>query len=237
MVLRPSIPERLLSAFGAICCVALLGYLLIAGMAVAPGSHVDRPLTLLAFRPPVPKRPPHPRVPPKLKRSPEKGQPPKGGGAPPPPLLVVPAPIFPPTPVPQGRPGPVASAGTSAGFGTGAGNGGEGDGNGNGGGGDTPPRQIKGRLKYSDLPPELRGQETASNVSVRYAVDVDGKVRQCSVTASSGSEALDRRTCDLIEQRFRFEPSRDRDGRPVRSIIEENHRWEVEQDGNLSAGP
>ena len=44
----------------------------------------------------------------------------------------------------------------------------------------------------------------------------------------SGSAALDDTTCDLIIARFRFEPARDADGRPVESMIEENHRWIVE---------
>jgi protein TonB len=39
---------------------------------------------------------------------------------------------------------------------------------------------------------------------------------------------LDETTCRLIEERFRFEPSRDRSGRPVRSRIVENHEWDVE---------
>lgn len=234
MVLRLGIRERLLSAFGTICCIALLGYLLIAGMALAPDSHTDRPLTLLVFRPPLRKQSPPPPVRPKRKRSLEKGRPPKGSDAPP--LhLVVPVPFLPPTP--EGRQGPVPSTGTSTGSGTGSGSDGEGNGNGNGGGDDIPPRQIKGRLKYSDLPPELRGNVARIGVSVRYAVDVDGRVRQCSISDSSGNEALDRRTCDLIKQRFRFEPSRDRDGRPVCSIIEETHQWEIGRGGASTTGP
>ena len=48
------------------------------------------------------------------------------------------------------------------------------------------------------------------------------------VYAEMSGEELDQRTCALIEERFRFAPSRDGDGRPVRSIIEESHTWEAE---------
>ena len=71
-------------------------------------------------------------------------------------------------------------------------------------------------------------------MSVRYRVGTDGRASDCVATRSSGSRALDDLTCRLIEQRFRFAPSRDRTGRAVRSIIVEDHSWmvsdEVEND-------
>ncbi len=121
------------------------------------------------------------------------------------------------------RPGPGEGAG---GQGNGAGGGGYGDGD-----GDVPPRLIKGRLKFSDLPPDLRDGGIAGTVSVRYDVDISGRVGDCIITASSGSAELDKLTCQLIQRRFRFDPSRDPEGQPVRSTIEENHRWEIDRRG------
>lgn len=125
---------------------------------------------------------------------------------------------------------PVPGPGTGAGGqGNGTGSGGAGNGPGGGGEGDgSPPRQIRGEIRDRDYP---RGAGTAGvggTVSVVYTVEVDGRATNCRITRSSGSEELDDTTCRLIEERFRFEPSRDREGRPVRSRIVQDHEWSVE---------
>ena len=55
-----------------------------------------------------------------------------------------------------------------------------------------------------------------------------GRATHCAITHSSGSEELDDTTCRLIEQRFRFEPSRDRSGQPVVSRMVQDHEWSAE---------
>ena len=49
------------------------------------------------------------------------------------------------------------------------------------------------------------------------------------IVSYSGNAALDETTCRLIEQRYRYDPSRDADGRPVRSIIVVNQDWVLER--------
>lgn len=138
-----------------------------------------------------------------------------------------PAPPAPPTPiVPLAIPA-LAAIGTS---GTGSGGAGNGNGGGGGEGGagvgeGTPPERIGGRISDGDYPRELSDAGISGTVGVRYRVGIDGRARECLVTRSSGSAALDAHTCTLIERRFRFRPSRDADGRPVPSIIVENHSW------------
>ncbi len=122
------------------------------------------------------------------------------------------------------------------GTGTGSGNGGDGLGGGGGGGGggdgagsaETPPRRLRGRLRLDDLPAELEEAGVGGVVQVRYAVETDGRVTGCVATASSGSALLDRTTCRLIEQRYRYRPSLDAAGRPVRSFVEHAEEWVVE---------
>lgn len=142
--------------------------------------------------------------------------------APPAPPLTAPPPIV---PLPLAAPiavGPSGSGTAGAGEGTGGGGGGTGgDGTGDG----TPPVRIAGRIRDRDYPASLSQAGISGTVSVRYEVGTDGRVSDCTVTSSSGSAALDAHTCDLIERRFRFRPSRDADGRPVPSIIVENHSW------------
>lgn len=116
-------------------------------------------------------------------------------------------------------PGPGTGAG-GIGNGTGSGRGGNGDGDGD----YTEPRQIKGRLGYGDVRQDQDGPETLT-VGVRFAVEVDGRVDQCVVTDTSGDRGVDGRTCALIEQRFRFKPSYDPRGRPVRSFVEDTESF------------
>lgn len=162
--------------------------------------------------------------------------------APPP---IVPLPVPPPLPAapvagtgretsagaaPVRGPG-TGSGGVGNGFGSGrggAGMGGGGGGGAGGGGGMRPPRWIRGTMGIRDLPPEVEEFGTGGVVSVRYAVEASGRVTNCSVIRSSGSRLLDGITCRLIEQRFVYDPSRDRFGRPIRSQIIQDHYWEIE---------
>lgn len=155
------------------------------------------------------------------------------------PERVVPMPVTPPiTAAPVAAAGSDPSSGAAEVHGPGTGAGGEGDGTGSGFGGGggggggygrlTPPRLIRGRIRDSDYPPGLGEEGIGGTVGVRYTVLADGRVSDCRITHSSGSHRLDDTTCRLIEQRFRFEPSRDGRGRAIVSHIIENHSWVVE---------
>src|SRR5436190_2035752 len=75
-------------------------------------------------------------------------------------------------------------------------------------------------------PPPVVGEAGGGGtVSVRFTVEVDGHVGRCVVDRSSGNRLLDDTTCRLIQQRYRFRPSLDPSGRPVRSQIVEDHSW------------
>ena len=125
---------------------------------------------------------------------------------------------------------PVPGPGTGAGGeGNGTGAGGAGNGPGGGGrGGETPPRQIRGEIRDRDYPRGAAEAGVGGTVSVIYTVEADGSASRCAITRSSGNAELDETTCRLIEQRFRFEPSRDRDGRPISSRIVQDHEWALE---------
>ena len=236
--MQASVQDRLWSALGTAVIVALLGYLLFVGMTVDLGRQTDRTLALLDLRMPPP--PPRPKAVerPKSGHAPSRPSPRnlKNQATPivaPPPLILLPR----PSPVivaPKPGLGMAASNGGSDRAGPGEGAGGQGNGRGSGGngdgdgGGDTPPRQIKGRLKDSDLPADLLQVGKPYTVSVRYRVEIDGRVGDCLIAHSSGSAGLDSLTCRLIQQRFRFDPSRDADGHPVESTIEEDQSWEVD---------
>ncbi|MGQ0558463.1 MAG: energy transducer TonB [Sphingosinicella sp.] len=154
---------------------------------------------------------------------------------------VVPLPVKPPiVAAPFAGNGADSSQGAALVRGPGTGSGGLGDGTGSGLGGGgrggggygayTPPRLIRGRLRNSDYPAGLGEAGIEGTVGIVYVVRADGRVSDCRIRTSSGSDVLDETTCRLIEQRFLFEPSRDPRGRPIDSRIVENHSWIIEDE-------
>lgn len=228
----------------ALLIVLLLVLALIFGLRV--GEFVRNPGTLVSVFL-EPEKPPEPRPP---KPAPRRLERPAAKGAPSPrnlrnqatpvvaPLvvpLIVPPPIVVAT---QAGTGLAASNGASDLPGPGQGAGGLGNGNGGGGnGGDgegggavVGPHQIRGKLSFSDLPDGLLTPGEERRVGVRYTVEPDGTVSGCRADEPSGLPQLDALACRLIEQRFRFRPARNAQGRPVRATIVEAHYWKLEDD-------
>jgi protein TonB len=232
----------------------LLGFALLRSLGVDPLALPPQMLTLIDLAPPPPpKAESRPRVRERSRR--------EEGAASPPNLesrrteIVAPPPVLPPPPpvvvtAETADTGPDPSAGSAnvAGPGTGSGGIGEGTGsgrwgNGPGGGGDgdgggfTPPRRIRGSIRDGDYPRTAGEAGVGGTVSVIYTVETDGRATHCTVTDSSGSPELDAHTCRLIEERFRFRPSHDRAGRPVRSRIVQDHSWEVADEPRAEEPP
>lgn len=220
---------------------ALFGYAFLVGLGVGLPVTIREQVAVVAVTTiPVPPPP----EPPLAHRTQDERR--EAAGSPPnvrstPTEIVAPLPAVPlsaPSPVVAAKlpgPGSDPSAGAADLPGPGTGRGGRGSGRGTGnegdgdGGGGTPPRWLSGRIRNSDYPPTAGETGVGGTVSVRYRVATNGRVTQCVVTRSSGSAELDRATCRLIVQRFRFEPSRDEDGRAVPALIVENHSWMVRQ--------
>ncbi|WP_313439113.1 energy transducer TonB [Novosphingobium sp.] len=152
----------------------------------------------------------------------------------PPPRIVLP--VTPPI-VAAPNPGTGSQSSQGAGSaGSGSGAGGRGAGTGGGGrGGDgagansgvaTYPRQTAGRIRFSDLPPDVRKSRTGADITVRYRIGVDGRVSGCTVVVSSGRADVDDGTCRRITERFRFRPARDARGNPVPFLMTETHGWD-----------
>jgi protein TonB len=234
--------ERMLSALGVGLVHALIGYALITGLRFELPQRVADELKLIEVLPPAEPPRPLPRVEHKVEAERPEGEasPPNLRAEPtqivlPPPRLPVPTPN-PMTVAPIAGTGNAPSAGSAdipgpgygaGGWGDGRGAGGFGDGD--GGGGWTPPRHRKGRIRDSDYPAAAGEEGLGGTVGVRFVVEPDGRVSRCDVERSSGVPALDDRTCALIVQRFRYEPSRDPDGRPVRATIVQNHTWVIDE--------
>ncbi len=246
--MQASVQERLLSALGTAIIVGLLGYLLFVGMSVDLRVRAEQAIALISLTPPPPEKPRPPVIRPKLAMPSGKASPPNLRNKataivalPPIVPLVVPTSIV---AAPKAGIGMAPSAGASDRPGPGSGAGGQGDGTGSGGsgdgdgdGGDVAPRQIKGRIKQSDIPAGLLDTGKAYALSVRYHVEVDGRVGDCAVTRSSGNAVLDQRVCNLIQQRYRFVPAHDSDGHPFETTFEEDHSWEMEREQDPGTHP
>lgn len=241
---HPTTPVRERAVAGALSAalVGAIGWALVLGLGVGvtrAGEEALEAFDLLAPPPPPPER-----VVPPPKRSVRAE-----GRAAPPNIRSVATPVVAPAPVvllpvppilvtaPVARVGDEASSGASdragpgqgaGGSGDGFGGGGEGDGDGGGLGPETPPVPIRGRLNNSVLPDGLREVDGDYAVALRFFVETDGRVTGCRVDRTSGHSELDGNACRAIEKRFRYRPSLDGAGRPVRSVVVATQRWTVE---------
>jgi protein TonB len=232
--------DRLKAALGVTAFHALLGYLFITGL----GSHIATTVSdrLKAFdvRPEQPLPPPEEPEPAKTRRPQEEG------AAAPPNLKAKPTPLVSPPPlvrlkvppplVTAPHPSPVtgrdASAGASdfpgpgtgsGGVGTGTGSGGQGTGSGGGG---IKAVRLSGSLSgATDYPRRAKREGIEGSVAVRFTVRTDGSVSDCEIINSSADDELDATTCRLIERRFRYQPARDSNGRPVTEVVTRTFDW------------
>ena len=76
-----------------------------------------------------------------------------------------------------------------------------------------------------DYPTTAVRNEEQGLTRFRLSVGPDGRVTECTVTASSGSSALDSTTCRLMKQRAKFTPARDSDGKPTGDSVTSAIRW------------
>ncbi len=118
-------------------------------------------------------------------------------------------------------PGPGTGAG-GTGSGRGAGDGGGGTG---GGGGGSRARHTRGGIGFRDWPDDLPRADAPVRVEVRFWVETNGRCTACEIQRSSGLTALDARTCQLVMQRFRYQPARNTGGEPVRSEVAWRQDW------------
>lgn len=189
-----------------------------------PGEMIQRLVEVTLTKPPPPLVPVQRPKPQRHPAPAPKAEPAKPGGSPGPqpahaPPSVTPVVAVKPTAAPSGGGiGTGPSLGSSAGGGTG----GNGYGDDEGG---TDLEQIAGEITSRDYPRDLRDAGIGGRVQFTFTVEPNGRVSRCTVTRSSGVPELDALTCRLVQQRFVYRPSTDRDGRPIQDEVDGEHDW------------
>jgi protein TonB len=82
----------------------------------------------------------------------------------------------------------------------------------------------------SDYPASAIRSEEQGTTRFRLTVGPDGRVKDCAVTTSSGSSALDSATCRIMKNRARFVPARESSGEPTSDTVSSGIRWVLPTD-------
>lgn len=221
-------PDRVKAIAGVLLVHAALAFAIITGLDVRiVRQAVERLTTISIVEPPPPpiQPPPKPAPQPQAAKKPEGAAAKKAEPSP----IVAPAPKLPvQSPIPAARIAGTGSASSSGAAASGSGTGAGGAGNGPGGGGDfsgfTPARRI------SKIPDREYRRLAASgmvqgSVGVMVRVNPDGLPSNCRIVRSSGSAAADALMCQLTLRHVRFDPARDRAGRPVAQDVTFFPNW------------
>lgn len=228
--------ERVLSGGGALFAVAAVGLGLASGLDLSVVRRASEAITAIAI--PAPPPPREQAVPAKAasekasgKASAANKQAKAAAVAAPPPKL---PPLVPPVAAaPRPGEGNAPSAGATPEPGPGSGAGGRGDGAGAGGsgsgtGGGTKAIWRSGTIRDRDYPREASRAKAGGEVEVRFTIEASGRVTGCRVSRSSGDASLDRTTCRLIEERFRFKPATNAAGEAIASPYGWRQSWWLE---------
>lgn len=82
-------------------------------------------------------------------------------------------------------------------------------------------------ITTEDYPTAALRAEEEGVVAITVQVGSNGRVTGCTVTASSGSSALDGAACRLYQRRARFEPARDNAGSAIATSYSDRVRWQL----------
>ncbi|WP_447727033.1 energy transducer TonB [Sphingomonas koreensis] len=81
-----------------------------------------------------------------------------------------------------------------------------------------------------DYPPAALRAGEQGVVGVSWEVNAAGRAVNCQVTAPSGSAALDRTTCQLVERRARYSPALDAAGNAIAGGRKgQRFRWQIQE--------
>jgi protein TonB len=77
----------------------------------------------------------------------------------------------------------------------------------------------------ADYPADSLRANEQGTTGFTVTVDTQGRVKDCRISASSGSPRLDETTCRLVTQRARFTPATDSKDNPIEGTYANRVRW------------
>jgi protein TonB len=91
-----------------------------------------------------------------------------------------------------------------------------------------PPTDWPFNLFSSDdYPPRAMRGDEEGRVGYHLEIGPNGRVSRCTISRSSGSAALDERTCRIVSVRARFTPARDSAGNAVPDTRDGEVTWRL----------
>ena len=88
-----------------------------------------------------------------------------------------------------------------------------------------PSGAIVSLVRSDDYPESAVQNNEQGTVAFRLTVGINGRVRNCEITASSGSRSLDSATCRIMVARARFTPAKSASGNSKVSTYDSAVRW------------
>jgi protein TonB len=92
-----------------------------------------------------------------------------------------------------------------------------------------PIGDVSKWISNRDYPNDARVAGEEGMVGFRIDIDTQGQPTACTITASTGSASLDRRTCDVLMRRARFTPHYDVNDVPIASRWNQRFRWALHE--------
>ncbi len=90
-----------------------------------------------------------------------------------------------------------------------------------------PKSPLPDYFSSDDYPATALRARAGGTVGVMLLVDEAGKIKLCTVTATSGHASLDAQTCSIMSRRAAFDPALGLDGKPAKSGQTGRIRWVV----------
>lgn len=82
-------------------------------------------------------------------------------------------------------------------------------------------------VSSSDYPAHLVAQGIEGLIQFRLSIDATGKVSNCAIQQSTRPAEFDKKVCQIMMQRARFDPALDASGRPIASYWRSSFRFSM----------
>lgn len=90
------------------------------------------------------------------------------------------------------------------------------------------PSQNPGSwVSSDDYPMHLLDRGVQGIIQFRLLIDADGKVGACHIQQSTRPAEFDKKVCDIMSRRARFDPALDAQGRPIKSYWRSTFRFAI----------